>query len=112
MRFSVSFSVLACMAASVLAQNAPIVIDTPANPVQCQTTLVTWTGGSPPFDLVFVHDRTAEHHTVTSGNSFLWTVDLPANTDTFVSILDGTSHTGQSDLFLIQPSTDNSCLQQ
>ncbi|OJT03616.1 hypothetical protein TRAPUB_5644 [Trametes pubescens] len=87
MRFSVSF-VLAGMAASVLAAD-PIVIATP-----------------------FVHDRTAEHHTVTSGNSFLWTVDLPANTDTFVSILDGTSHTGQSDLFLIQPSTDNSCLQQ
>ncbi|TFK84961.1 hypothetical protein K466DRAFT_588487, partial [Polyporus arcularius HHB13444] len=108
MRFSLS--VVLAMAASVLAQGDPIVIDTPASAVQCQTTLVTWTGGVAPFNLSIVHDRTAEHYNGLTERTFAWNTDLPANTDLFFFIIDSTSHTGQSSLFLIQPSEDSSCL--
>ncbi|EIW53079.1 uncharacterized protein TRAVEDRAFT_53495 [Trametes versicolor FP-101664 SS1] len=121
------------MAASVLAAD-PFVINTPASAVQCQTTVVTWTGGrlSTWYEQSFplgplaltditdraaaraqsiVHDRTSERHLGLTDRTFSWNTDLPANTEIFFFLIDGTSHTAQSSLIGVQPSTDNSCLQ-
>ncbi|KAM5546309.1 hypothetical protein V8D89_000435 [Ganoderma adspersum] len=43
--------ILASLAASVYAAD-PLVINTPAELIQCESTVITWTGGTTPYDLV------------------------------------------------------------
>ncbi|EIW53086.1 uncharacterized protein TRAVEDRAFT_53501 [Trametes versicolor FP-101664 SS1] len=93
------------MAASVAAIE-PFVTDTPASAMQCQTTVMTWTGGvrnafqlgpnGPlPWDASclftddtdcaathsqsIVHDRTSERHLSLTDGTFSWNTDLPAS---------------------------------
>ncbi|KAH9846717.1 hypothetical protein C2E23DRAFT_863826 [Lenzites betulinus] len=108
MRFSTA-SVLAMFAATAFAQDT-LTINTPANATQCETTVVTWNGGVAPFNLSIVFDRTAEHFNGLTERTFSWNTDILANNIVFFFVIDATSHTAQSSLIPVQPSTDFSCI--
>ncbi|KAI0356776.1 hypothetical protein OH77DRAFT_1588693 [Trametes cingulata] len=108
---SALYIVIASLAASSFAV-APLVINTPAEVVQCQPTEITWEGGVAPYDLVITDVSLAESETTFAliGHSFRWPTDLPGRTLVDFAISDGSGQTATSALVLIQESADSSCL--
>ncbi|EIW52120.1 uncharacterized protein TRAVEDRAFT_54093 [Trametes versicolor FP-101664 SS1] len=62
--------------------------------------------------LSIVHDQTAEHFDSLTERTFTWNTNLPANTNLFFFVTDSTSNSAQSNQIHVQPSSENTCLQQ
>ncbi|KAH7889352.1 hypothetical protein F5I97DRAFT_515248 [Phlebopus sp. FC_14] len=122
---------LACFIAAVTAQGV-FVINTPSNVVQCEPVLITWSGGTSPYNLEYVllnvlfnivlspscsvvpgDDPTGppiECLGEQTGQSYTWVVNLAAGTSASLTLKDSEGALAQSAPFIVQPSTSTSCL--
>ncbi|EKM58339.1 uncharacterized protein PHACADRAFT_252592 [Phanerochaete carnosa HHB-10118-sp] len=100
----------------VSAQDA-FTIDTPVM-TQCQSALITWTSGAPPFDLVVVpSDAPCDSDKVLAdlgdqlqNQSITWNVNLPAGTQVMLSLVDANENEAWSGTITVGGSDDSSCL--
>uniref|UniRef100_A0A0W0FXC5 Secreted protein n=1 Tax=Moniliophthora roreri TaxID=221103 RepID=A0A0W0FXC5_MONRR len=118
-------------AALVAAVQAQVTINTPANLVECQPTLLTWTGGQAPYFLVRENTETRdlwgastsfsshgenpsgpaiEQFPEQIGTSLTWVVDFPAGTSVGLLLRDSKGATSQSAAVTIQPGSSTDCL--
>ncbi|ESK85806.1 secreted protein [Moniliophthora roreri MCA 2997] len=105
-------------AALVAAVQAQVTINTPANLVECQPTLLTWTGGQAPYFLSYVlvnvaqrdHGPAIEQFPEQIGTSLTWVVDFPAGTSVGLLLRDSKGATSQSAAVTIQPGSSTDCL--
>ncbi|EIW83775.1 hypothetical protein CONPUDRAFT_80364 [Coniophora puteana RWD-64-598 SS2] len=92
---------------SVVGQQ-PLVINTPANVVQCEPVLITWDGGVGPYNLTLnkngVPDSPVEAFYGLTGNAYTWTVNVKEGTVLGFSLKDSSSDLAQTAPFTIQES--------
>ncbi|KAI3605681.1 secreted protein [Moniliophthora roreri] len=102
-----------------------------ANLVECQPTLLTWTGGQAPYFLVRENTETRdlwgastsfsshgenpsgpaiEQFPEQIGTSLTWVVDFPAGTSVGLLLRDSKGATSQSAAVTIQPGSSTDCL--
>jgi len=98
---------------AVLAQN--LMVNSPANVVQCEPTQLTWTGGSPPYYLSLIpagqpSAPAIKEFPTQQGNSYTWMVDLQQGTSFTIEVKDSTGTPAYSSIETINPSSDSSCL--
>ncbi|KAH9846707.1 hypothetical protein C2E23DRAFT_565037 [Lenzites betulinus] len=88
-----------------------LVIDTPALPVECTPVGLQWSGGTPPYTLTIASFKTIlEQHAGLVDTSFTWTPNVTAGTPVMLFLLDHANLKAESQLFLIQQGTDDSCI--
>ncbi|KAF8339482.1 hypothetical protein F5887DRAFT_919664 [Amanita rubescens] len=107
MRSFFSVSALFLAASVALAQNE-FTIDTPSNAVVCQTVLINWRGGMPPYYLSVLPGSQPGGTAIESfppnlGHSQIWDVDIAAGTQVGLTLRDGTGAFTQSAPFTINP---------
>ncbi|KAI0634635.1 hypothetical protein C8Q77DRAFT_1113631 [Trametes polyzona] len=103
MRFALTY-VFAVLAATALAAD-PLVVDTPTESVQCETTHITWSGGVPPFHLKRKFDGISEDASGLTEHKFDWiTTNVPAGTVVTIEVDDATGAKAESASFTVQPS--------
>ncbi|KIJ69273.1 hypothetical protein HYDPIDRAFT_185116 [Hydnomerulius pinastri MD-312] len=107
MKFSLAS--LGCFVAVVAAQGI-LVINTPANVVECEPTLITWSGGEAPYFLVVLpagqpDAAPIENLGEQTGHSLTWVANVAAGTDLGLTLKDSTGAIAQSAPFTVQPST-------
>ncbi|KAJ6460755.1 hypothetical protein C8R47DRAFT_1327628 [Mycena vitilis] len=106
--------VVASFAGVALSQ---LTIITPSAPVECQPTLITWSGGTPPYFLTcvtFVNDADDQatilvNFGTLSNNSLTWTINQPAGTNCQLFIKDSTGAPQNSAPFSVSAGS-TSCL--
>ncbi|KAJ6560247.1 hypothetical protein B0H19DRAFT_1260876 [Mycena capillaripes] len=95
-----------------------LMINTPVpTPVECQPTLLSWSGGTPPYIITcaFLADANNQGNTLISfgtditNTSLTWNTALPAGQACVLFIKDSTGQPQNSGLFTIQAGSD-SCL--
>ncbi|EIW52080.1 uncharacterized protein TRAVEDRAFT_75487 [Trametes versicolor FP-101664 SS1] len=130
MKTITSFFAVAAVFASVFAAD-PLVLNTPGNVAQCVPTEITWTGGTPPFDLSSCRNATrlqslclpssitdsavnnmpiTEDFPGLTGDSFLWDTDVLGGTVMTMKMTDAAGVTAFSAPVVVQQSQDTSCL--
>ncbi|KAG2367047.1 hypothetical protein BDR07DRAFT_1394689 [Suillus spraguei] len=92
-----------------------LTINTPADVVECQPILLTWSGGASPYYLTLVPGGQSMASPIKSfptqtGTSYTWNVDLQANTIFNIALKDSTGSTAYSDIVTIMSGSDTSCL--
>ncbi|KAH7921038.1 hypothetical protein BV22DRAFT_1114618 [Leucogyrophana mollusca] len=107
-----SFASLTLFLVGVLAQQ--FTINTPANVVECQPTLLAWSGGTPPYYLSVLPGSSPtaaalENLGELNGTSVTWTVNQPAGTSLGLTLRDSTGATAQSAPFTVNPGS-TTCL--
>ncbi|KAJ3491766.1 hypothetical protein NLI96_g436 [Meripilus lineatus] len=122
MKAFTSLIATALFATSAVAQ---FMINTPANVVVCQPTLLTWTGGTPPYFLRQMHlpflsdsilpgatpgGEALQQFTGLTDTSFRWSTNIAAGTFIGLTLRDNTGATAQSAPFTINSGPDTSCL--
>ncbi|KAH7915611.1 hypothetical protein BJ138DRAFT_1097709 [Hygrophoropsis aurantiaca] len=103
-----SFASLALFVAGVLAQS--FTINTPANVVECQPTLLQWSGGTAPYYLSILPGSAPtaaalEDLGQQNGTSVTWVANLPAGESIGLTLRDSTGATAQSAPFTINPGS-------
>ncbi|KAH8099938.1 hypothetical protein BXZ70DRAFT_939653 [Cristinia sonorae] len=117
MQFSTSLVSVAIFVAGALAQG-PITINTPENVVVCQPTLLTFSGGVPPYILSVLPGnqpsaQPLEQYTNLTGTSYTWNANIAAGTQVGLTLRDSTGAAGQTAPFPINAGVgDTSCLSQ
>ncbi|KAG2756915.1 hypothetical protein P692DRAFT_20790785 [Suillus brevipes Sb2] len=111
MKFSTVFVALVSAVPAVFG----LTINTPANVVECQPILFSWTGGQAPYYLTLVPGGQSMASPIKSfptqtGTSYTWNVDLQANTIFNIALKDSTGSTAYSDIVTIMSGSDTSCL--
>ncbi|KAG1733615.1 uncharacterized protein EDB91DRAFT_1057306 [Suillus paluster] len=111
MKFSTVFLALVSAVPAVFG----LTINTPANVVECQPILLSWSGGTAPYYLTLVPGSQSMAAPIKSfptqtGTSYTWNVDLQANTIFNIALKDSTGTTAYSDIVTIMPGTDISCV--
>ncbi|KAI6108891.1 hypothetical protein EDD16DRAFT_1711696 [Pisolithus croceorrhizus] len=124
-----TFAVVVLFVAGALAQSS-FTINTPSNVVECQPTLITWTGGSPPYYLVRrailflgrgstmrvpsrLRDPTGtaiESLGQQNSTSVTWVCNIASGTSLGLTLRDNTGATVQSAPFTVNPGSSTSCL--
>ncbi|KAJ7249105.1 hypothetical protein B0H12DRAFT_706438 [Mycena haematopus] len=87
----------------------PLVIDTPSNVTQCGVTNITWSGGLPPYTVLF---NSLDATMPAGGNlaagtfntSILWTVAEPEGQGLFLSVFDFGVSFATNDVSCLPPS--------
>ncbi|KAG2133653.1 uncharacterized protein EDB93DRAFT_1254750 [Suillus bovinus] len=92
-----------------------LTINTPANVVECQPILFSWSGGQSPYYLTLVPGGQSMAAAIKSfptqtGTSYTWNVDLQANTIFNIALKDTTGAVAYSDIITIMPGSDTSCV--
>lgn len=92
-----------------------LTINTPANVVECQPILFSWSGGVAPYYLTLVPGGQSMASPIKSfatqtGTSYTWNVDLQANTIFNIALKDSTGATAYSDIVTIMAGSDTSCV--
>ncbi|KAM5546310.1 hypothetical protein V8D89_000436 [Ganoderma adspersum] len=100
-----------CGLAAIAFAQSPFVINTPPDVVQCEITILTWSGGVAPLSLVI---RTADQEIIFTasnlqGTSFGWDASVPAGTVVGFDVKDATGTLAQTAFVAIQSSSDSSC---
>jgi len=109
-----ALAALAIAAASpALAQQ--LQVNTITGIVQCEPSLLTWSGGQPPYFLTFIpvgqpSAAPIKSFPKQSGTQLTWIADLPAGTSFNIQLRDNTGATAFSDQENITNGTDSSCL--
>ncbi|PBK73246.1 hypothetical protein ARMSODRAFT_1014834 [Armillaria solidipes] len=111
-----------------------LAVDTPCALVQCNETLLTWSGGSSPYYVLYCHlpfDAMTQDlplHSIVPGSdpdgplledlgeqdgtNMTWTVNLSAGTSVILAIRDSEAVSIQSDVVQIRNSTNSRCLNE
>ncbi|KAG1870601.1 hypothetical protein DFJ58DRAFT_763737 [Suillus subalutaceus] len=92
-----------------------LTVNTPADVVECQPVLFSWSGGVPPYYLTLVPGGQSMASPIKSfptqtGTSYTWNVDLQANTIFNIALKDSTGTTAYSDIVTIMSGSDTSCV--
>ncbi|KAF9468124.1 hypothetical protein BDZ94DRAFT_1294593 [Collybia nuda] len=100
---------------SALPAIAALRIETPTNAVQCQPLLLTWSDGKAPFFVSVIPGGQPAAPAVKTfppqdGNSMTWVVDIARGVSLTMSLKDGTGAQAYSDIFVINDSSDNKCV--
>ncbi|KII85009.1 hypothetical protein PLICRDRAFT_178774 [Plicaturopsis crispa FD-325 SS-3] len=127
----VSLASVSLFAAGVLGQS--LQINTPASAVECQPTLLSWSGGTPPYFLryasavmchlqptyIFIPFSVLPGNSPSSpalqdlgtqtGTSFTWSTNITADTSVGLTLKDSTGAIAQSAAFTIQAGS-SSCI--
>lgn len=109
MKFSVTY--LALFVASTLAQ---FTINTPANVVECQPTLLQWSGGTAPYFLSILPGATPNGAAVENlgqqnSTSVTWVCNIQSGTSLGLTLRDSTGLTAQSAPFTVNPGSSTTC---
>jgi len=107
--FLVSF-----LASTVLAQDT-YMINTPMDVVECQPTLLTWTGGTSPYYLSILpagqpNAASLVDLGIQTGMSYTWVVNLTYGTAGFCELRDSTGKMAQSGPFQVGRGSDSNCI--
>jgi len=112
MRAIATTSIFAILAASALAQDFHI--NTPPALLQCIPVSLSWTGGTPPYNLFVIAPGNPadilEQLGSVSGTSFVWHPNLPVGTQCAFQVIDASGNPASSAGDPIQVSSDNTCL--
>ncbi|TBU55932.1 hypothetical protein BD310DRAFT_932512 [Dichomitus squalens] len=82
-------------------------------PRQCKSTTFSWTGGTPPYDLLIKGNDSdnALRDSHTSDLSYTWDpVDFPSGTALFAILLDSTGQSSHGNQFTVGDSGSSDCL--
>ncbi|OJA18174.1 hypothetical protein AZE42_05302 [Rhizopogon vesiculosus] len=106
MKFATIFAALV----SVVPAAYALTVNTPANVVECQPTMFTWSGGQEPYYLTLIPGGQSTAAAIKSfptqtGTSYTWNVDLQANTLFTIALKDSTGATAYSDIVTIEPGS-------
>ncbi|KAG2110848.1 uncharacterized protein F5147DRAFT_687509 [Suillus discolor] len=109
MKFSVTY--LALFVAGTLAQ---FTINTPANVVECQPTLLQWSGGTAPYYLSILPGATPNGAAVENlgqqnSTSVTWVCNIQSGTSLGLTLRDSTGLTAQSAPFTVNPGSSTTC---
>ncbi|KAH7926305.1 hypothetical protein BV22DRAFT_1033021 [Leucogyrophana mollusca] len=104
-----SLTLFAAVAQSVL------VINTPAIVLECEPTLLTWSGGKSPYFLTVnpggdPSSPALECLGEQTGTSYTWTVNIASGTSVGLELRDSTGDVAYSAPFTIQPGTSTTCI--
>ncbi|KAJ3481868.1 hypothetical protein NLJ89_g12177 [Agrocybe chaxingu] len=107
MKYFAATAALVALVPSVLA----LTINTPIGVVQCQPTLLTFEGGSPPYYLTIIPGGQASAAPLKSfppqsGSSVTWVSDIAQGTSVTFALKDSTGLTAFTDSVMIQTSSD------
>ncbi|OJA12420.1 hypothetical protein AZE42_03389 [Rhizopogon vesiculosus] len=113
-----SFISLTLFVAGALAQ---LTINTPANVVECQPTLLSWSGGTAPYFLVgnfltrFIlpggspTSASLENLGQQNSTSVTWICNIASGTSLGLTLVDSTGLTAQTAPFTVNPGSSTSC---
>ncbi|KAF9238491.1 hypothetical protein BU15DRAFT_75186 [Melanogaster broomeanus] len=109
-----AFASLALFVAGALAQ---FTINTPANVVECQPTLLSWSGGVSPYYLRQVilpgaspNGAALEDLGEMNTTSVTWTCNIAAGTSLGLTLRDSSGTVAQSAPFTVNPGSSITCL--
>ncbi|KAF8806975.1 hypothetical protein BYT27DRAFT_7190682 [Phlegmacium glaucopus] len=110
--FLTPFFLFSFLASTVFAQ---LTINSLANVVQCQPSLISWSGGILPYFLSILPANQPNAAALVNlglqnGTSFTWVANLTAGVSGFLELRDSTGAIGQSGSFTVLTSSDSSCL--
>ncbi|KAG2066652.1 hypothetical protein BDR04DRAFT_1106311 [Suillus decipiens] len=104
---------LALFVAGALAQ---FTINTPVNVVECQPTLLTWSGGISPYYLTVVHLPGATPNGVAlenlgqqNGTSVTWICNIASGQSIGLTLRDSSGSIAQTAPFTVNPGSSTSC---
>ncbi|KAF7986487.1 hypothetical protein HWV62_31291 [Athelia sp. TMB] len=103
-----SFAVLLALAAAAAAQST-LTIATPANVVECEPTLLSWSGGTRKSPILPGNQPSAaalESLGTQTGTSYTWSTNLAAGTSIGLTLRDSTGATASSAPVTIQPGCE------
>ncbi|KAG6332447.1 hypothetical protein ID866_6639 [Astraeus odoratus] len=116
-----TFATFALFVAGALAQQ--LTINTPSNVVECEPTLLSWTGGTAPYYLaLFIHTRNSilpgatpngaaiENLGQQNSTSVTWVCNIASGTSIGLTLRDSTGLTAQSAAFTVNSGSSTSCL--
>ncbi|KAL8283947.1 hypothetical protein RQP46_005060 [Phenoliferia psychrophenolica] len=106
----VAFSLLA----ATLALGQTLMINSPSSLVQCQPTLLSWSGGTAPYYVTVIPGgepsaTPLESFAETSATSYTWTVDIASGTSITIALKDSTGALAYTAQSTIQAGTTTSC---
>ncbi|KAI6165809.1 hypothetical protein EDD17DRAFT_1553388 [Pisolithus thermaeus] len=109
-----TFAVVVLFVAGALAQST-FTINTPSNVVECEPTLITWTGGTPPYYLSILPGADPTGTAIESlgqqnSTSVTWVCNIASGTSLGLTLRDNTGATVQSAPFTVNPGSSTSCL--
>jgi len=89
-----------------------LIINTPANAIQCEPTQITWAGGVAPFSLTITDESSGATDIFPdlTGDSLTWFVDFPAGSEVGLSLKDSAGDLAQSAPFVINGGIHQQCL--
>ncbi|KIK82605.1 hypothetical protein PAXRUDRAFT_832173 [Paxillus rubicundulus Ve08.2h10] len=107
-----TFASIALFVAGALAQ---FTINTPANVVECQPTLISWSGGAPPYYLSILPGGSPtaaalEDLGQQNSTSVTWICNIQAGVSLGLTLRDSTGLTAQSAPFTVNPGSSIACL--
>lgn len=114
--FTASIVAASAFTAAYAQGNVPI-IQSPASLVTCQPALLSFSGGQAPYYISVLPGGQPSatplvQFPVQNGNSYTWTVNLPAGSSYSLQIRDSTGAVNYSSELPVQAGTDTSCIGQ
>ncbi|KAG1842017.1 hypothetical protein DFJ58DRAFT_807074 [Suillus subalutaceus] len=93
---------------------AQFTINTPANVVECQPTLLAWSGGTAPYYLSILPGASPngvalENLGQQNSTSVTWICNIASGTSLGLTLRDSTGLTAQSAPFTVNPGSSTSC---
>jgi hypothetical protein len=109
---SISIASVALFVAGALAQ---FTINTPSNVVECQPSLISWSGGTAPYYLSVLpgaspNGAAIESFPATNSTSLTWTVNIASGTSIGLTLRDTNGDVAQTAPFSINPGSSDTCL--
>ncbi|KAK0213410.1 hypothetical protein DFS33DRAFT_1288958 [Desarmillaria ectypa] len=94
-----------------------LAVDTPCTLIQCNDTLLKWSGGLSPYYVFIVPGSDPDGPILEDlgeqdGTNVTWTVNLSAGTSVILAIRDSEAVSIQSDVVQIRNSTNSICLNE
>ncbi|KIY43962.1 hypothetical protein FISHEDRAFT_62181 [Fistulina hepatica ATCC 64428] len=95
---------------------ADLTLDTPSNFTQCGTFHLSWSNGTPPYDLVVVpasnpcDDDILVDYGYHNGTSMTSVMSVPAGEEIVFSLIDADSNEAWSNTFTVLDSDNTSCI--
>ena len=93
----------ACATAIDLEFNDPVL------PTECESTILSWTGGTPPYSLN-ISGPTTEQRAGIHDFLYTWKVDMPAGSTVTAVVTDSNGMSARTQPFTIRSGLDSSCL--
>ncbi|KAF8921145.1 hypothetical protein CPB85DRAFT_1556174 [Mucidula mucida] len=89
--------------------NAVLVVNTPLSLTECQPVSLSWSGGTRPF-FPDSNGAVLKEFGQVGGTSLTWVVDVPADTEVAVDVVDSTGEVAQTAFVKISQGDDTNCL--